>query len=117
MFPLAATFCVLATVFGMQGHLGIQTDPSVIFMPVFITLAVSIGYSIHLFNHFNIEFRATGNRREALITAMEEVGWPLVFSALTTVAALLSFLFIPLRPIRWVGSRPHHWCSCHAWSY
>ncbi|MBU4192025.1 MAG: MMPL family transporter, partial [Proteobacteria bacterium] len=38
-----------------------------------------------------------------LILAVEEVGWPLVFSALTTVAALVSFLFIPLRPIRWVG--------------
>lgn len=103
VFPLGATLCVLATTFGIQGHLGIKTDPSVIFMPVFITLAVSIGYSIHLFNHFNIEFRATGNRRESLICAVEEVGWPLAFSSLTTVAALLSFLFIPLRPIRWVG--------------
>lgn len=103
LFPLGTVFCVLAVVFGTQGWLGIRTDPTVIFMPVFITLAVSIGYSIHMFNHFNIEFRKTGLRRESLVRAVEEVGWPLVFSSLTTVAALLSFVFIPLRPIRWVG--------------
>ncbi|MCJ2163390.1 MULTISPECIES: MMPL family transporter [unclassified Pseudodesulfovibrio] len=103
VFPLATVFCVMTMVFGLQGYLGIQTDPTVIFMPIFITLAVSIGYSIHLFNHFNDEFRKTGRRKESLVIAVEEVGWPLIFSALTTVAALLSFLLIPLRPIRWVG--------------
>ncbi len=103
VFPLAAVFCVLVIVFGIQGYLDIRTDPTVIFMPIFITTAVSIGYSIHIFNHFNLEFRKLGRRREALVKAVEEVGWPLVFSALTTVAALLSFLFIPLRPLRWIG--------------
>jgi uncharacterized protein len=38
-----------------------------------------------------------------VVHAVEETGWPLLFSALTTVAALLSFVLIPLRPIRWVG--------------
>ena len=103
LFPLATVLCVMVFVFGIQGWLGVATDPSVLFMPIFITLAVSIGYSIHLFNHFNLEFRRLGNRKEALVLAMEEVGWPLLFSALTTVAALMSFIFIPLRPIRWVG--------------
>jgi hypothetical protein len=103
VFPMATVGCVMIIVFGAQGFLGIGTDPTVIFMPIFITLAVSIGYSIHMFNHFNIEFKKTGKRRESLLQAVEEVGWPLLFSALTTVAALLSFIFIPLRPIRWVG--------------
>ena len=103
VFPLATVLCVMVFVFGIQGWMGIATDPSVLFMPIFITLAVSIGYSIHLFNHFNLEFKRLGVRRDALILAMEEVGWPLMFSALTTVAALMSFIFIPLRPIRWVG--------------
>lgn len=103
IFPLATVVSVLVIVFGIQGYLDIRTDPTVIFMPIFITTAVSIGYSIHVFNHFNIEFRKLANRRQALIKAVEEVGWPLVFSALTTVAALLSFLFIPLRPLRWIG--------------
>ena len=86
-----------------QGFLGIRFDPSMIFLPVFLALAVSIGYSIHVFNFFKREFFKTGRRHSALVHALEETGWPILFSALTTIAALLSFLFVPLRPIRWVG--------------
>lgn len=103
VIPLITALSTLVVVFGIQGHLGVRTDPSMIFMPVFITLAVSIGYSVHVFSHFNQSFRLTGKRRDSVLAAMEEVGWPLMFSAMTTVAALLSFLLIPLRPIRWVG--------------
>jgi predicted RND superfamily exporter protein len=103
IFPLVTAASAIVIVFGAQGYLGIRNDPSMIFMPVFLCLAVSIGYAIHVFNHFDREFRRTGQRRQSLEHAVEETGWPLLFSCLTTVAALLSFLFIPLRPIRWVG--------------
>lgn len=103
LFPILSAGGVLVAVFGMQGFLGVRTDPSAIFMPVFLTLAVSVGYSIHMFNHFALAFAQTGHRVQAVAMALEETGWPLLFSALTTVAALLSFAFIPLRPIRWVG--------------
>ena len=103
IFPAITALSTLIIVFGIQGHLGVRTDPSMIFMPVFITLAVSVGYSVHVFSHFNQSFRLTGKRHDSVLAAMEEVGWPLLFSAMTTVVALLSFLLIPLRPIRWVG--------------
>jgi len=103
VLPLVTAASAIVIVFGAQGFLGIRNDPSMIFMPVFLCLAVSIGYAIHIFNHFNRKFLSTGLRRQALESAVEETGWPLLFSSLTTVAALLSFLFIPLRPIRWVG--------------
>ena len=103
IFPLVTAVSAMVIIFGIQGYLGIVTDPSMIFMPVFLGLAVSIGYSIHVFNYFKREFFKTGNRREALTYAVEETGWPLLFSALTTVAALLTFMFIPMRPIRWIG--------------
>jgi predicted RND superfamily exporter protein len=118
VFPLITAVSAIVIVFGLQGYLGISTDPFMIFLPVFLSLAVSIGYSIHVFNYFKREFWKTGRRREALVHAVEETGWPLLFSALTTVAALLSFMFIPLRPIRWVGGtaawwpRPICWSSC-----
>jgi hypothetical protein len=103
IFPLITAVSAMVIIFGIQGYLGIVTDPSMIFMPVFLGLAVSIGYSIHVFNYFKRKFFMTGDRRGALVTAVEETGWPLLFSALTTVAALLTFIFIPMRPIRWVG--------------
>ncbi len=104
VFPLVTAVSGIFVVFGFQGFLGISFDPSMIFIPVFLSLAVAIGYSIHVFNFFKREFLTTGHRRTAIIHAIEETGWPLLFSALTTIAALLSFLLVPLRPIRWVGS-------------
>lgn len=103
VFPLITAVSALVIVFGFQGILGVIFDPSMIFMPVFLSLAVSIGYSIHVFNFFKREFFKTGLRHNALVHALEETGWPLLFSALTTIAALLSFMLVPMRPIRWVG--------------
>jgi uncharacterized protein len=103
VFPLITAISAMVLVFGAQGFLGIPNDPSMIFLPLFLSLAVSIGYSIHVFNYFKRTFWQTGKRRQSIVHAIEETGWPLLFSALTTIAALLSFIFIPLRPIRWVG--------------
>jgi len=103
VFPLMTAISGVVIVFGFQGFLGISFDPSMIFVPVFLSMAVSIGYSIHIFNFFKREFLKTGQRHNALVHALEETGWPLLFSALTTIAALLSFMLVPLRPIRWVG--------------
>ncbi len=102
-FPLLAAVSTNVIVFGAQGFLGIRNDPSMIFLPVFLSLAQAIGYSIHIFNAFKHGLTIEGRRRPALIHAVSETGWPLLFSALTTMAALCSFMFIPLRPIRWVG--------------
>ena len=103
VFPLVTAVSAMVMVFGVQGYMGISSDPSMIFLPVFLSLALAIGYSIHVFNFFTRQFLRTGLRRQSLVHAVEEVGWPLLFSALTTIAAMLTFLFIPMRPIRWVG--------------
>jgi len=103
VFPLVTAVSAIVIVFGFQGFLGIVFDPSMTFIPVFLSLAVSIGYSIHVFNFFKREFVKSGQRHNALLHAVEETGWPLLFSALTTIVALLSFLLVPIRPIRWVG--------------
>ncbi|PID44266.1 MAG: hypothetical protein CR981_01515, partial [Proteobacteria bacterium] len=103
VFPLLTVISSIMIVLGFEGFLGIRFDPSMLFLPLALILAISIGYSIHLFNVFTRVFLKTGNRRKAVITAVQETGWPLLFSALTTIAALLSFLFVPLRVLRWVG--------------
>jgi len=103
VFPLVTAVSAMVMVFGIQGYLGIRSDPSMIFLPVFLSLALAIGYSIHVFNFFTRQFLQTGRRRQSLVHAVEEVGWPLLFSALTTITAMLTFVFIPMRPIRWVG--------------
>ncbi len=103
IFPIITVAGSMIIVFGMQGWLGVEFDPMVITMPLYLGLAVAVGYSIHLFHYFKREFRRTGNRKHSVIYAVEETGWPVLFTALTTITALLSFLFVPVRPLRWVG--------------
>lgn len=90
-------------VLGAEGFLGVALDPSLIFLPLFLGMAVAIGYSVHVMNHFRRGLLAMGNRREAVLGALEETGWPLLFTALTTAAAMLSFVLIPLAPMHWIG--------------
>ena len=45
----------------------------------------------------------TGKRKESVLYAMKETGWSVLFSGLTTIVALLSFLSVMLKPIRSVG--------------
>lgn len=103
IFPMLAASSAIVLVFGAQGFLGIRNDPSMIFLPIFLTLAVATSYSIHVFNMFDRAFVKSGQRLQSLSKAIGDTGWPLLFSAITTIAALLSFLFVPLRPIRWIG--------------
>jgi len=101
--PAIATVGGIASVLGINAWLGIIGDESMVALPVLLGMALSVGYSIHYINSFRMHFRRTGNRRESVICAVEETGWPILFTVITTVASLISFLFAGIRPIRWIG--------------
>ena len=101
--PAIATVGGIASVLGINGWLGIIGDSSMVALPVLLGMALSVGYSIHYINSFRKTFRHTGIRKESTITAVEETGWPILFTVITTVASLISFLFAGIRPIRWIG--------------
>ncbi len=103
MTILVAVSSVILT-FGLQGWLGKAIDVAMVMVPLYLGIAVSIGYSIHIFTFFNREFSATGKRKAAVRHAVKETGWPILFTALTTVGALYSFHFVDVKPVRWVGS-------------
>lgn len=101
--PAIATVGGIASVLGINAWLGIVGDESMVALPVLLGMALSVGYSIHYINSFRMHFRRTGNRRESVICSVEETGWPILFTVITTVASLISFLFAGIRPIRWIG--------------
>ena len=101
--PAIATVGGIASVLGINAWLGIIGDESMVALPVLLGMALSVGYSIHYINSFRMHFRRTGNRRESVICAVKETGWPILFTVITTVASLISFLFAGIRPIRWIG--------------
>ena len=103
LFPVITAVSSMIITFGIEGYFRTEFDPSMILIPAFLGLAVSIGYSIHVFSFFRQNLILTGNRKDAAVSAIEEIGWPLLFTALTTIAALSSFQFIQVKTLRWVG--------------
>ncbi|MBC8526698.1 MAG: RND family transporter [Candidatus Cloacimonetes bacterium] len=101
--PIITAVSSILWTFGGMGWLGIKLDNTVMIVPVLLALAVSIGYSVHIFNFFKQKFLYTGKRKEAIFYAVEHTGWPIFFTAATTIAALFSFFFVNIKTIRWMG--------------
>lgn len=102
--PLFATFFGITTVLGIMGFLHISGKSEMMSVPIVLAMALSVGYSIHLVNSFKTSFYVIGKRKEAVIDSIENTGWPLFFTVVTTVVSVLSFLTTDLRPMRWMGA-------------
>ncbi len=102
--PLITTFSAIVISYGAMGFLGVKIDAMMVTVPIYLALAVSIGYSIHILNFFKRRFVETGDRREAILYSIEHTGWPLFFTALTTIGCMLAFNFADITAIRWIGN-------------
>jgi hypothetical protein len=103
MISVIVAFSSVLIAYGIQGLLGISIDISIVVIPIYLGIAVSIAYAIHMFYFFDKKFAENGKRRAAIRYAIRETGWPILFTALTTIAALMSFLFVDVKPVRWIG--------------
>ncbi len=101
--PILTVFIAGVTVFGVMGWLGIGYDQNMVMLPVLLLIALSVAYSIHLINAFKRFFKTTGNRKKSTIMAIEEIGWPLLFTAITTIGSVVSFATVGIPTITWVG--------------
>lgn len=103
VIPIIALVLGIGVVFGFMGHFGVVADSNMVSIPILLAMALSVGYSIHLINSFKNHFYILGRRKEAVIASIEETGSPLLFTVITTMASVLSFLTTSLYPLRWLG--------------
>lgn len=89
--------------YGIAGYTGMYVDSTTTLIPVILGFAVSIAYNIHIFSYFNGRMRIHGERRRAIEETITEIGWSICFCGITTIVSLLSFLVIPIRPMKCVG--------------
>lgn len=103
---VAAPFLVLMSTiilaYGMMGWCGMQVSMVSIIIPPLL-LVISVGYSIHVINHFRQAFQRSGSRSESIRYAYEHASWPCFLTAITTALGFASFALAPMRPIRDVG--------------
>jgi len=112
IIPVLVLILGIGVVFGFMGHFNIIADSYMVSIPILLAMALSVGYSIHLLNSFKHYFYKFGQRKEAVIASIEETGWPLLFTVITTIASVLSFLTTSLYPLRWLGAS----CAMTVWS-
>ncbi|MCT4600057.1 MAG: MMPL family transporter [Marinifilaceae bacterium] len=101
--PLITSVSSIVIIYGMLGYAGYKIDSAMMSIPILLSMAIAIAYNIHLFSYFKRHFHKSGKRKEAVIESVAEMGWPILFSALTTVGALLTFLVIPVKPLQFMG--------------
>ena len=101
--PAVATISAIATVFGAMSFFGEKADSALVTLPIVLGMALAVGYSVHYIKMFKMHFRRTGKRKESAIKCVEECGWPVLFTVLTTMASFISFLFVNMKPLEWMG--------------
>ena len=101
--PVFTTIMGIVVVFGIMGWIGVGVDANMMTLPILLGMALSVGYSIHLVNAFKRFFRATGKRKESMVAAVEETGWPILFTAITTMGSVMSFATAGILTIQWLG--------------
>lgn len=101
--PAVATLSAIASVFGAMSYFGAKADSALVTLPVVLGMALAVGYSVHYIKMFKLFFRRTGKRKESAIKCVEECGWPVLFTVLTTMASFVSFLFVNMKPLEWMG--------------
>ncbi len=101
--PVLTSLSSIVIVYGALGYWEYKIDSGMVSIPVLIAFAVAIAYNIHVFSYFKRQFLLHGQRKKAVVETVSEMGWPVLFSALTTFTALLSFLVIPVVPLHFIG--------------
>jgi len=103
LVPLLTSIGSIVMVYGITGYIGYAIDSGMSSVPVLLSFAIAIAYNIHVYSFFRKQLTTHGQRKQAVVETVKEMGWPVFFSALTTMAGLLTFLIIPMRPLRFVG--------------
>lgn len=101
--PVTSTVCGIVCILGYSSLFGIKSNLTMLALPVLLGMALSVGYSIHYINEFRLHFRTTGLRKESVIKAVEETGWPILFTVITTMASMISFMTVGIGDLKWVG--------------
>ncbi len=101
--PLISVIGGVVITFGIAGYSQMYVDSTVLMIPAILAFAVAIAYNIHIFSYFNQSMRRQGKRKHAVVETISEIGWSVVFCGLTTVISLMSFMVIPIRPMKCVG--------------
>ncbi len=93
----------LSSVLSFCGFFGVVVDQAFLAVFSLLMMGVAVGYSVHVHHVFSLKFSEHNDAKKAAVEAINETYKPILYTALTTILALMSLQFIGIRPIRWLG--------------
>jgi uncharacterized protein len=96
-------FFSVASVFAYYGWTGKELDNAFMAVPILLTMGLSIGYTVHITHFFDLYYSAGQSRQKSVVKAITQTWRPILFTVVTTAAAMMTFLLVDIEPIRWVG--------------
>ncbi len=101
LIPMIEAGVVLLWTFGAMGWLGVPVTLVTTILPV-VLMAMAITDEIHLLERVGAQDPSL-SRGDAVLTALDEVGRPIVMTSVTTALGFLSFLSASIEPMRAFG--------------
>ncbi|MCG8460573.1 MAG: MMPL family transporter [Holophagales bacterium] len=102
LIPLLEVALVLVSTIGLMGWMGVPLSLTTTVLPVLL-LTLSITDEVHLLEAFARHRTGGLPARRAAERAIEEVGWPVVWTSITTAVGCASFLGASIPTIRHLG--------------
>lgn len=102
LLSLVPNVIPIFALFGLMGWLGIALNISTSMIAV-IAIGIAVDDTIHYFSEFNVQLRATGDQRQAILNVVRTVGPPIVYSALALTAGFAIVCLSNFQPIRQFG--------------
>ncbi|HRZ42958.1 MAG TPA: MMPL family transporter [Bacteroidales bacterium] len=102
LIPVAIALVTIVWVLGLMASCGVTLNILLSSMPL-ILLVISIAYSIHYISAASVLQNQTTDRRELAVSAFSAIFRNSLFSALTTMVAMLVFTITAITPLRHFG--------------
>ncbi|MBQ9212398.1 MAG: MMPL family transporter [Bacteroidales bacterium] len=103
LIPIITSISAIIIAMGLIGWFGLYLDMSTTMITVMLAFAVAIAYNIHIYSFFRAQLLKLHNRKQAAIDAIAETAWPVIFSGVTTIAAMMTFLAMNIVPMKAMG--------------
>lgn len=102
IFPLIVVVLSVVLTISLMGLFRQPLQLPTAMLPSFL-MVVGIGDSIHFLSLFYSEFNTTGDKRNAMVRALEHSGLAMFLTSLTTAAGMASFANADLLPVSNLG--------------
>jgi len=102
IYPILIYIFSLLSAVGVMAVLNIPMNNITTILPSFL-LVVSISDAVHIMALFYPAYQKTGDKKGAIVHAMEHAGLPVLMTSLTTAGGLMSFMAAKVAPIADLG--------------